>query len=669
MSFKFSDYLGRLAIMQHSDYVSRYMQLGEILKTLSIHPQSFEISKQNFFDSPITELTSRGVKYIRAPLGARGKSTCSMVQTCQVNWTITLPENTLAIQLNKTFNDWNTIGKLIQRTNFSGKEDPTADWTDNITQTAQGYFDKTAQRVESSEHQQFWIGFTTACGPFYQFQLLKDATTQWGSAIYAREQAVISGNSLSDLRTKNSIKISPLEGIIEGKRQCGVFINIPLCEVDTQEAAATVGTPFYYRIPNDITFSGVLDLNQLNPIFNLFLVLTRNQATLHLQLQIQDFLQDLKVVLLNKIDTIQNNHLAYHMILLEKPDIVYLLAGDDATDLSYKRYNVRIVNMQNAAIVDKIPQNSISQIGTAKFDVLEIQNVCFNTQNENAIICMIQQQKIINFPTQVFRTQSTNFPFSGFDKNSGSRQSILSFSIINALFMTFAMPKYPTWFFPELFTELNLVIDQNNVIPQPYKLLNQEINGQMFDCFVDQDVVSAPSDQYHLLTFENLNIDEQSHFYGWIDNDNQYKTANLFYLTTLYSGSKAVKTLYPNKYMLAWKLADDDSFMRGFNSSNLGARTNVQVILQRNLTKGIIDTTNVSPSWNQIDFKQFIGTRAYPDPNKTSITPMMHYLCDTFVRIIFDDSSIPQVLNIDVIGELAKGAIQSQRIYNSSTQQ
>ncbi|KAA6370426.1 MAG: hypothetical protein EZS28_034047, partial [Streblomastix strix] len=424
--------------------------------------------------------------------------------------------------------------------------------------------------------------------------------------------------------------------------------------------AATVGTPFYYRIPFDITFSGVLDLNQLNPIFNSFPVLTRNYATLHLQLWIQDFLQDLKVVWLNKNDTIMNNHLAYHIIPSEKPDIVYLLAGEDSTGLEYLKNNIRIVNMQNAAIGDKLPQNSISQIGTAKFDVLEIQNVCFNIENEEAIISLIQQQKIVNFPTQVFRTQSSNFPFSGFDKDSGSMQNIMSFSNIKSLFMTFAMPQYPTWFFPVLFTGLNLVIDQNNVIPQPYKSLNQATNGQMFDCFVDQDVVSAPSDLYHSLTFENLNIDDKKNCYGLINNTDQYKTANIFYLTTLYSGSKAIKTLYPNKYMLAWKLATDDLFMRGFNSSKMGSRTNVQVILQGNLTKGIIDTSNINPLQNQNDFKQFIGTRAYPDPTKASITPMMHYLCDAFVRIIFDDSAMPQVLNIDVIGELAGGAIKPQ---------
>jgi hypothetical protein len=50
---------------------------------------------------------------------------------------------------------------------------------------------------------------------------------------------------------------------------------------------------------------------------------------------------------------------------------------------------------------------------------------------------------------------------------------------------------------------------------------------------------------------------------------------NVFYNITLYNGSKAVKVFYPNKFMLAWKLATDDSFMRGYNSSKIGARTNI----------------------------------------------------------------------------------------------
>ncbi|KAA6378897.1 MAG: hypothetical protein EZS28_025576, partial [Streblomastix strix] len=96
------------------------------------------------------------------------------------------------------------------------------------------------------------------------------------------------------------------------------------------------------------------------------------------------------------------------------------------------------------------------------------------------------------------------------------------------------------------------------------------------------------------------------------------------------------------------------------NSSKIGSRTNIQVIMQGNLTKGIIDTTNINPSQNQNDFKQFIRTRAYTDLCKASITPMMHYLCDAFVRIIFDDNTMQQILNISVIGELAGGSMKPQ---------
>ncbi|KAA6370278.1 MAG: hypothetical protein EZS28_034195 [Streblomastix strix] len=189
--------------MSHSDYLAVYIQCGDVLKSLSIHPQSFKISKQNFFDSPITELASSGVKYTRAPLGARGISACSMIQTCQVNWTITTPANTLAVQLNISTVEWNTLAKLNARTNFNSKEDPTAERTTNMSQATQGYYGKKAFGKEKKDHLQFWIGFSRACGPFYQFQLMKDATALWGSAIYARESAVINGNSLSDLCTKN----------------------------------------------------------------------------------------------------------------------------------------------------------------------------------------------------------------------------------------------------------------------------------------------------------------------------------------------------------------------------------------------------------------------------------------------------------------------------------
>ncbi|KAA6401277.1 MAG: hypothetical protein EZS28_003194 [Streblomastix strix] len=527
--------------MQHSDYISGYMQL-------------------------VNQLTSSGVRYTRAPLAARGTATCSMVQTCQVNWTITIPANILAVQLNRCEDSGGDEDELRARVNFNANNDLAED-PKIMTQFYKKYYGKTGDGEEKSEHLKFWLGFSTACEPFNQFAILRDAQNLQNTAIYAREQAVICSNSLTDLCTNNSVSVSPLESIIAGKRHCGIFMDIPLSDIDLQATVADgqPRTPYYFRIPYDIKFSGVLDLNQLNPIFNSFPVLTRNYASLYLQLWVQDFLQDLKN---------------------QKPDVVYLLSKEEDED-----------------------------------------------------------------------PQAYSF---GFQAVSGSMQSIMSFANIKALFMTFAMPQYPTWFFPVLFYNFNLVVDQKNLIPQPYKALTQTTNSQMFDCFVDQDVVSAPSDLYHSLTFENVNVDDKNNFYGYVDPAGDVgTTANIFYNTTLYNGSKATKTLYPNKFMLAWKMATDDSFMRGQNSSKIGARTNIQVILNGNLTKGIVDTTKLYPSQNQNDFKQFIGMRSYLDPHQVALTPIMHYLCDAFIRITFDVNPDPQVLSMDVIGEIGGSSIRS----------
>ncbi|KAA6356267.1 MAG: hypothetical protein EZS28_048206, partial [Streblomastix strix] len=50
---------------------------------------------------------------------------------------------------------------------------------------------------------------------------------------------------------------------------------------------------------------------------------------------------------------------------------------------------------------------------------------------------------------------------------------------------------------------------------------------------------------------------------------------------------------------------------------------------------------------------------SYPDPHQVALTPIMHYLCDAFIRITFDDNPDPQVLSMDVIGEIGGSSIRS----------
>ncbi|KAA6402163.1 MAG: hypothetical protein EZS28_002312 [Streblomastix strix] len=95
----------------------------------------------------------------------------------------------------------------------------------------------------------------------------------------------------------------------------------------------------------------------------------------------------------------------------------------------------------------------------------------------------IVQGEQLYIPTDLLRF------WLGFSTAYGSLQSIMPVSNIKATLLTFAMPQYPIWFFLDLFHNFNLVIDQQHVIPAPYEALILVANGQMFNCFVDQDVV------------------------------------------------------------------------------------------------------------------------------------------------------------------------------------
>ncbi|KAA6360471.1 MAG: hypothetical protein EZS28_044002 [Streblomastix strix] len=234
----------------------------------------------------------------------------------------------------------------------------------------------TQQPYNTSEHIKLWLGYSTACGPFQQFAICKDNTKQWDTSVYAREYAVISANSLSDLYTKNFVRVSSLESIVAEKSRCGILIDIPVA------AFNATADRFNYQIPYLITFSGVPDLNLLNPIFNSFPGLANNYATLYLQQQTQDLQQDLKIVQLNQINMETNEHLAQQKLPSVKPDIIFQRNRDD---VAYNIYTVRIVNMEGKPNTEKFPTNTISQINNAKFEKLDISIISFNLKNEDAI--------------------------------------------------------------------------------------------------------------------------------------------------------------------------------------------------------------------------------------------------------------------------------------------
>ncbi|KAA6379479.1 MAG: hypothetical protein EZS28_024993 [Streblomastix strix] len=478
------------------------------MRTLTIEPQSFHLSKQQFEDQPINTLFSSDTRQTRAPLGARGSTTCCCVQICQVNWTITISANTLGIQLNSvnaTKGGNTDIEFARQLTNFIGLKTAAAPLP------AERTIKQDAQKYSTDETFKFWLGFATAFGPFQQVAICKQNTKLW---------------------------------------------------------------KLLFTLENKLLFVLILYLISL-----LIIPLLSH----HLK------------------------HLAYTMIPPEKPDLILLLTNEEG--IQYKQYSVRMINCRDLAGDSTDPKNSIQQLDNAFFKYLSIHNLCFTMENEQAIIDMIRAQKVIHFPTQVIKSQSPNYTMNNFEPSSGQIQSIMSFSNIKSMFMTFAMPQYPTWFFPMLFHNIDLIVDQRHAVHFPYEAHIQATNGSMFQCFVDQDIISPSSDRYHSLTSENVNI-----------NDKKYS-------------SKAINTYYSNKYMLAWKLATDDSFMRGFNSTRIGARTDIQLMLNTQIVTGLVDNDKI---------------------NDDSIHTENQ---NTLAGIMFDDNPEPQVLNLEVIGEIGSSMI------------
>ncbi|KAA6370769.1 MAG: hypothetical protein EZS28_033705 [Streblomastix strix] len=249
MPFASNDYLKRLASAQHSDYINSYSQFQDAIYTQTIVAQSFSVSKQQFFDQPVIQLTNDSAHYFRAPLAARGTATCSCVQTCQISWQILIPQKTLAIKVNGVKANGAT-GLIANRqiSNYIAIDTGIWNTPQSVTMESGGTAG-THQPYNTDEQIRFWLGFSTARGQFNYIAICKDSQKLLDTSTYAREYAIIASNSLTDQCTVNSVTVSPFESIVEGKRHCGIFIDIPVSAIGVAGAQ-------HQLIPDDMVFSG-----------------------------------------------------------------------------------------------------------------------------------------------------------------------------------------------------------------------------------------------------------------------------------------------------------------------------------------------------------------------------------------------------------------------------
>ncbi|KAA6398522.1 MAG: hypothetical protein EZS28_005950 [Streblomastix strix] len=152
--------------------------MEEVLRSATIHPQSFTLSRQEVFHQPRIQTMSDGLRYTGAPLG----------QT----------------------DDPDTQTNARRRVNFNVKTGSLGHYTRSIEVGV----NETAQPYNENEHIKQCISQSTACGPLQQFAICNDNTQLWETSIYARKLAAIASNSLSDLFIRNSVSVLPLESVV-----------------------------------------------------------------------------------------------------------------------------------------------------------------------------------------------------------------------------------------------------------------------------------------------------------------------------------------------------------------------------------------------------------------------------------------------------------------------
>ncbi|KAA6381168.1 MAG: hypothetical protein EZS28_023305 [Streblomastix strix] len=84
-------------------------------------------------------------------------------------------------------------------------------------------------------------------------------------------------------------------------------------------------------------------------------------------------------------------------------------------------------------------------------------------------------------------------------------------------------------------------------------------------------------------------------------------------------------------------------------------------LLNSQIITGIVDNHRINDDTihpeNQNTLAGFIGTRSYSMSWQVGKTPVFHFLRDAVLGIMFDDNPEPQVLNLEVIGEIGSSMI------------
>lgn len=643
MSFsKEANISDKLSSLIDTDIMSSYMDMENVMSAKNIVPGSFRYQQDECVDNVLSVLDSnRGGIFTRVRLGPIQDSTHPSLN--QIEWSFQIPANSLGIQL--------MPAAAVTPDIFVGAANNGADGglLSLMEGTIVAHFAGIPKAANGgSEKLRIWLGYQNAALIANQVDICANGSSPGiTSGNFNYQHSLISSMSLSDSITKNSVTITSIEDLLsKSSAAVGVILEIPLNTISVAADAEANDALYTYLIPEPITISGIIDLNQLDPILNNFPILTPGFNNMYLRFQMNNFLQNLEKACLNLTNPVTGTTLPFQMNPPEKPSVICLPYYESAQNKGWRNYNCRIINAINLNATRSIPNVPVQALPNVQFRTFRTRQVTFKLQDQATVEQMLRSRGIFLQPSKMFK--SMKFNQTNKNVNNGQLQVQMSMANIDKMFVTLQnRSEYPVYLPTPTITQINPMWRNAPVYPSPDESLNATTAYKIFNAFVDVDQVSPPTILFDSIMFKNTdkNNNTPAGVYG---SKNLFKDANGMFVT-----GAQTNVLFPNKFVYGFDLSGGN-YLRGYNAAGFDYNPTSQfqfnfVDIQANGAANITTDSTVPEVKDQDTFANFINTTQWGTISDTNGTSNVHALCDVILKFTFSpDGTCQSIAAVDL---------------------
>lgn len=634
----------KFASVLSSDVLSSYTDLEAVLGSKNIVPGSFAEYRTQCTDMERVQLnSSNGQLFTRLRLGPAVN--CTHPTTNQIRWEFTIPANSIGVQLyphetQSTFTptNCNTLG-------FNG--------SDNVLR--------------------FWIGYANAAQIASEVAITyQGAVPGWDSGLFNEEHTMLAQHSLSNAIHENSVTLTSIDALFEKSSSgCGTIIEIPLQDIHD------AGGVTLYTIPTPITISGIIDLNQLNPIFNHFPIMTPAFNNVWLRLRMNNFLRSLVKVPLDKINAGTGKYIPIQFTPPEKPDVIIINTNADVANPTIKLTGIPAIGDgtntweataettgKTKALVDYlrgkdiaittnmktivprrflmrlinagghtagVPNQPISALPNVQFNIMESVQQTYQLEDQEQVDNMLRSKGFFAQPTRFFRSMKFNNLNLGVDGNQ--LQTVTGIANISKFFVTFNYrPEYPLYLPNPLLVNVNPLWKNRPILPAHDTSVDKNAAYRIFNCFVDVDLVSPPTALYDSIMFKNREPPNQEHPYG---------STSLHAATGLMITGTNRPTYMPNQFTYAIDMSGG-CYLRGVNVVGKDYDGTAQFQMQISESADKVNGTADQNTW-----LQFVNSTQASQLSKSPGTSALHCLVDGIIKFYFGPDGKVSEIRVD----------------------